>query len=194
MYLSFSGVAEQPRHSEIVRILLEAAADANSGLPLTRACEKGHLEVVQLLLEAGADKNRVTYPGTTTVHLAVSNKRHEVLRLLLTARADKDAFNMHGLAPLHLACVYNSPEAVRLLLEARADKDLSNYSGMTPLHVAANDNDSDAPEAAQLLIQSAACVNKADEPRLSRPFLNFLLFGCMGGYEKIIFCKGSKNS
>ena len=48
-------VAADRGHLEVVRLLIEAGADANVAIAI--AAQNGHLEVVELLLQAGADKN-----------------------------------------------------------------------------------------------------------------------------------------
>ena len=71
-------VAAKNGNLEIVRLLLEAAAD--KGAPteaaagaLRVAAENGRLEVVGLLLEAGAGKDAAVKGGATALSIAAEN-------------------------------------------------------------------------------------------------------------------------
>jgi hypothetical protein len=60
--------------------------------PLHMACVSGHHEVVRLLIQEAADANKTTTDGDTPMHIAAFNGQLEVVRLLLDAGADKDTW------------------------------------------------------------------------------------------------------
>lgn len=60
--------------------------------PLHMACVSGHHEVVRLLIQEAADANQTTTNGDTPLHIAAFNGQFEVVRSLLAAGADKDSW------------------------------------------------------------------------------------------------------
>ncbi|OXV05179.1 hypothetical protein Egran_07053 [Elaphomyces granulatus] len=100
-------------------------------------------EVVRLLLEAGADaKARKLYePGTmeSVLHTAVAWWKQSMLPLLIRYGADVNASgaNPAGQTALHIAAQYGNEDALRELIRAGADVSTTYANGKTALHVAA---------------------------------------------------------
>ncbi|MEM9424270.1 MAG: ankyrin repeat domain-containing protein [Spirochaetota bacterium] len=147
--------------TEIIRMLLEAGADANAHTktnitPLHWAARYGRTEIVRMLLEAGADANTQTKSpfkpddpffnlrlpfdsyGKTPLHFVVMSCRTvcptETVRILVEAGADVNATDEHGVAPLHWAALRQDlTETVRILVEAGADVNAQIKSNDDPI-------------------------------------------------------------
>lgn len=138
-------IASMEGKEAIVRLLLEAGADANLGdahgyTPLMGAVCADSLPVVQLLLAAGADvRRRGARSGATALHDAAAGGHLEVARALLAAGADPHApETKEGLTVLMSAIQSLSPETVQLMLEAGADAAAVSSKGDTALDFARN--------------------------------------------------------
>ncbi|KAJ5642154.1 hypothetical protein N7490_006154 [Penicillium lividum] len=140
-------------HIEIVRLLLESGADANSigsggNTPLHYGsgpwCRESSLEVVELLIHHGADVTKaIDGPINnqwTPLHLATNKWSEDVVRLLLDKGARVNAKDTRGVTALHLVH-HTSTKIARLLLEHGADLSLEDEDGQTPLQVAAANGD-----------------------------------------------------
>jgi ankyrin repeat protein len=71
----------------VVKVLLEAGADANKALsngctPLQMAVHCGHLAVVEALLEAGADAKVMNNDGVTALSIAVHGGKAAIVAAL----------------------------------------------------------------------------------------------------------------
>jgi ankyrin repeat protein len=83
--------AVDSENTELLRLLVEAGADAKSGndyevTPLGEAARTGRLEMCQILIKAGADPNAA--PGGFPLIYGPVNENHlEVVRLLIEAGA-----------------------------------------------------------------------------------------------------------
>ncbi len=129
-------------NAEVVRVLLEAGADATGRDgrmgPLHLAAQKGYAEIVRLLarnaalLELGASGEN----GRTPLHVAVENSQLAAAKALLEMKASPNARDGSRRTPLHYAVSNCSPEMVRLLLDAGADTTAADESGATPLALA----------------------------------------------------------
>ena len=132
-------------------------------------------EVVRVLLEAGADASARAYYGQTPLHLAAANENPAVAALLLEAGADVNAREWMGRTPLHAAAAgNNNPAVIDLLLEAGADlqavgshaeeyvRIYSPMDGVTPLHEAAASNSN--PALVTALVQAGAEVDTGRPP------------------------------
>ncbi|MEJ2246218.1 MAG: ankyrin repeat domain-containing protein [Acidobacteriota bacterium] len=122
----------------------------NEATPLILASRNGHTEIVRLLLDAGANANanpfkytphrdwEVSYTPTallpmilqseisydaTALHAASQNGHIEIVRLLLEAGAKVDAQGNDDATALHAASQNGHAEIVKLLLEAGANVD-----------------------------------------------------------------------
>ncbi len=104
-------------HAEVVKVLLDAGADARSGSDwsLRIASERGHAEVVKMLLDAGADVH--TY-SDTALRWASERGHVEVVRTLLERGANVRACDDRAL----LTAAYKGHiEVVKMLLKAGAN-------------------------------------------------------------------------
>ena len=95
--------------------------------PLTRAVTNGQEEIVRLLLEAGADAKWRDDDNPTSIytalHSAAFNGHGEVVRILLEFGADMEAVKAYGVRPLHLAAWGGHLAVAQLLLDSGADKE-----------------------------------------------------------------------
>ena len=110
-------------HRDVVHVLLDRGADANStdvrrGTPLHGAASKGHREVVVLLLDSGADCDKAGEWGHTPLHGAVWNGHRDVVEVLLGAGADPNVRNNKGETPLYWATWVGRQDVVLLLTES----------------------------------------------------------------------------
>ncbi len=132
-------------------------------------------EVVRVLLEAGADANARAYYGQTPLTLAAGNANPAVATLLLEAGADVNAREWMGRTALHKAASSNeNPAMIDILLEAGADPQAvgsyaeeyrriySPMDGVTPLHEAAAGNRN--PAVVTALVRAGAEVNTGRPP------------------------------
>lgn len=119
---------------EVVRLLLDAGADADDGESLFHATETDDLELLATLIEAGADVN-----GIGVLHHAVEREAPAVLRLLLERGGDPNRatsyFSPHPL--LHHAIRNGRMAAtVTLLVEQGAEIGRVDGNGRTAYAVA----------------------------------------------------------
>ena len=120
--------AAQEGHAEIVSVLLDAGADANSvsrdGLtPLFQAAGGGHLAATQVLLRRGADAGR-RYPhfrGGTALHVAAAYGRLRCIEALLAHGADPNAQDQDSETPHGAAVRCKEEEAAELLQRAAGE-------------------------------------------------------------------------
>ncbi|KAG6509215.1 E3 ubiquitin-protein ligase XBAT33-like [Zingiber officinale] len=159
-------IAAAGGHSEIVLLLLEHGAGANSRsfngrTPLMEACRSGCWEAVQALLVFDCDVSKGSYwNGRTALHYAAEGGHAACIRLLvagfLSAGGDEaklDGFvnqaASSGVTALHLAALSGNADCVRLLLDLHAAVSAealclsspaaaSIGAGSTPLHYAAS--------------------------------------------------------
>lgn len=118
-------VASDEGHAGVVKVLLQAGASPDSGVPdvspLNMAASKGHVEVMRLLLAHGATVDANQDRGTPLAHAAVKGNIN-AMEPLLTHGAIPNATDARGEGPLHLAVRYGRLDAVRLLLARGANK------------------------------------------------------------------------
>ncbi|MEJ2111162.1 MAG: ankyrin repeat domain-containing protein [Acidobacteriota bacterium] len=120
----------------------------NEATPLILASQNGHAEIVRLLLDAGANANANPFKYTphsdyevsytpadllpvvhqseivyeaTALHTASRNGHTEIVKLLLEAGANVDATGNDDVTALHAASQNGHAEIVELLLEAGAN-------------------------------------------------------------------------
>ncbi|CAE7255996.1 ANKHD1 [Symbiodinium sp. KB8] len=134
--------ASERGHLEIVRLLLEACADADFGdrrhdiTPLLAASRNGRVDIAKLLLEAGADKQRCNCRGETPLWVASCRGNTDMVRLLLDTGLNVDQADNSGETPLCVACRFGREEIVCLLRQAGSDIFRTNRRGDSPLSLA----------------------------------------------------------
>ncbi len=123
------------RHTEVVRLLLEAKADPNRAslgmAPLFLASEKGDVKTVELLLKHGADVNarlaavdeemRVRNGDTALIASAATGISSATARLLIKAGADVNARAENGKTAVIQAVASENLDVLKALVEAKAD-------------------------------------------------------------------------
>jgi ankyrin repeat protein len=147
----------------MVRLLLEARADANEGdlSPLVRAARQGDADVVGLLVKQGAKVDMVDKDGTTAFYHAVA-RDGRIARMLLEARADVNK----GSSPLVRAAEKGDVDMVALLAKRVVDINAVSagfYRGTALYHSAGKD-----VRMARALLEARADINKGSSPPLVR--------------------------
>ncbi|KAF8541491.1 ankyrin repeat-containing domain protein [Trichophaea hybrida] len=115
----------------IVRILLDAGADANATeifgeSALCVAARNGHEEVVRELLDAGANANVIDRHGVTALPAAVRKGYEGIVRMLLQAGVDPNATDTNGVSVLSEAARKGHVGIVEMLLNAGAEASAVN--------------------------------------------------------------------
>jgi cytohesin len=147
---------------EAVDVLCRSGANVETGSPLCHAICKGNRDMVVRLIGFGADVNRIGDEGRTPLHVAMRTNL-DVVRALLAAGARHDAKDSRGFTPLHAACSESRPDCVAELLKAGADANASTAKRQTPLHIACSVWSMRSDEVAQMLIDSGANTEIADD-------------------------------
>lgn len=107
-------------------------------IPLVLAAMNDHIEVVRLLLDAGADANVRESNNLTALHFAAVEGHVDVVKALLAAGANPEAKPTDdGWTPLFYAIEKGQEEVVDALLRGGADPNSSNKDGISPLLYAA---------------------------------------------------------
>ena len=126
-------------HNEIVRILLDAGADAR-WIAISRAISEGHLSIVQMLLQHdnGLLEAANNYGFTPLLSATLSHQSH-IAHFLLDQGANACATTHDGKTTLLLECWCGPPDLdiVRRLLAAGIEVDARDKDQHTPLHRAA---------------------------------------------------------
>lgn len=107
--------------------------------PLLVAARDGHTEIVRELLTAGADANAVEPVfGAVPVHKAVYNGHADITQILVDHHGVDIDFQgaTNGYTPLHDAIWHGYEECARILFAAGARLDLVGHDGKTPLALA----------------------------------------------------------
>ena len=111
------------RHSDSDRV--------HEHTPLMKACEEGHDEIVRILLDAGADASWQTWLGSSAMSSACFFNRLSTIQILLNHDNDlleiEECFRM---TPLMAAAYYRDPDVVRLLIDRGAN--VHAITDMTP--------------------------------------------------------------
>jgi ankyrin repeat protein len=104
---------------EIAEILLQAGADPNLFIPISRAIEKSNSKLVQLAISYGA---RLKFDsGYQPLEKAAMNCTVDIVKQLIDAGCDVNPKYDKGFTPLSNACQRANIEIVKLLLESGAN-------------------------------------------------------------------------
>ncbi|XP_042235854.1 ankyrin repeat and SOCS box protein 3-like isoform X2 [Homarus americanus] len=145
----------QPCHSKVVKLLLNAGADANMtqgdnwSLPLPKAVVNKNLETVRYLLAAGADPNREDHKFGLPLHVAAGKGLLEITQLLLESGADINKVDEFHRTALHVLTYHQNVTAdallvLDLLLEKNINVNARMQDGTTALMLAIQSNWKDA--------------------------------------------------
>lgn len=97
----------------------------------------GNPAIIRLLLDAGADANAVDDGGRTPLHEGAKNDNPVVAAHLLAAGADPNALDNDGYTPLHHSAARgDNGRVIARLLAAGSDVRAESNDGRTPLHSA----------------------------------------------------------
>lgn len=98
LHLSTSNYITDPKHVEVVRLLIDNAGNINAvnqagNAPIHNAASYGHLEIIDLLIESEAAVDTEGEMGMVPLGLAALKKHHAVVDALLTHLIDQNKFN-----------------------------------------------------------------------------------------------------
>lgn len=168
------------RNAAMVKLLMEAGADARKGVyphreatsSLTIARDRGYDEIVALIEEEERLRreemscpNATVSPVQDQITMAIrEGNTAAAIRLLTADKSLIQACDRHGGTPLHLAAQTGNEELVEWLLQRRANVRKQDISGLTPLDRAAiaarpeNDMAQRFPAVARQLLDHGAEV------------------------------------
>jgi ankyrin repeat protein len=160
---------------------LVSSRDEHGDTPAHNAASAGDTGRIRLLLSLGADPNSLDRHSNETPLFEALRYCHgdpvKIVEQLLAAGAEAGWRNASGTTPLHLAAAGGHSWTIRALLDAGADIDAvagnaesfsPGFNGETPLLSAL---DSCEEEAAKLLIERGARVDKSSRARGSGPLV-----------------------
>lgn len=132
------GFAAMSGDLEMLRVLLKAGADPESGSALSEAVTFGHALVVRELIAAGADSSGVESTGINLMHWATITNRAEVIPVLAAAKVPLDDVDDNGYTPLMYAATidFGDTKTLEALLAAGADAQIKDYKNRGPLQQA----------------------------------------------------------
>ena len=133
-----------PRHSALIKALVEAGADVNArgrygNTSLLLAMGHNRRDIVALLLAHGANVFAKDEYGTTALMEAARMGDADLIRSLLKQGLDINAKSKPGMTPLMFACYagnHGDVNTVQVLLEHGADVNAKNKDGKTTLMLA----------------------------------------------------------
>jgi ankyrin repeat protein len=168
------------RNYDMVRLLMEAGADARKGIfphrdatsALAIARDRGYSEILFVIEEEERRRreelscsNAAVSPLQDQISSAIAQgDEATAVRLINADRTLIQACDRDGLTPLHVAARANSLELVSWLLERRANVRKKDPSDLTPLDQAAlaadprNDRADRFPQVAAMLLQHGAVL------------------------------------
>ena len=160
-------VASRLGHERIVRILLDAGANADTrkaplfATALYWAVVQGHTAIALLLIERGANVSIMTAERDSPLLAATRHNHTDIALALLQAGARPNSVDRFGDTPLWNAIARGNRAVVRALLRAGADPNLAHEDdGRTPLLAAV---DGGQRKIVKLLLNAGADPNRADE-------------------------------
>ena len=137
-HLSPLYLAASEGHTEVVKLLLDAGANAdepsmlNRSSPLHIAVQNGHVDTVRVLIKAVTDVNMATFSGKTPLLLAAGHDHHNIAKLLLQGGADVNKSDINY-TPLMVAAYSGHLNVVKVLLDGGADINRHNIDGRRAL-------------------------------------------------------------
>lgn len=138
--------------NDILKLLLDAGANAKTNYEIFDAISKNNSEAVQILLDHGVDPNAKDREGFTPLSSALKqNRSSRIVAALLEKGADPNKRDADGGTPLFHV---QTAEAARLLIERKADVNATLTDGFTPLMVAQG-----TTNILELLLESGAKVD-----------------------------------
>jgi hypothetical protein len=166
-------------HLEVVRTLLDAAADTNIHVDRGKTtfhlvCEKSTHHQVREFLQYGGDIRSVDYSGWTCLHWAVQGERSDqvaVIQELLRAGAHIEAQNKAGETPLFMAARLHRVDATQVLISRKADVDAPDFFDRSPLFIAGKfrfQPNSSAYHEVAILLSSAGAKSIGEDEAIDR--------------------------
>ena len=162
--------------------------DSRMGDPLIRAIENKHTEVVRILLDAGADTRYCgLYPATEAAKynrpkemrdaVAKADRKFQLFdaakqgnvklaRELLASGEPVDVVNRFGYTPLIIACKEKQVEVARIFARHGADPERRAKTGDTPMSAAVGNRNA---ELIAILAEAGASVQRKAADYLSSP-------------------------
>lgn len=160
------------RHPAMVKLLMEAGADARKGIfphrdatsALTIARDREYSEIVTIIEEEERLRrqelscpNATVSPVQDQINAAISNgDSASAIRLLEADRSLIQACDRNGRTPLHIAAEEADEDVVAWLLNRRAKVNHPDIHDLTPLDRAALSAEARFPAIANLLLQQGA--------------------------------------
>ena len=123
--------AAERNHSEIVKILLTAGANANYAnvfgvTPLMIAAQKGNIDIVSMLVAGGADVNAKSLINQTALLCALDYGQSNIASYLIDSGANVSDLDKYNRSTLMLAATIGDSNIVELLVEKGVDMNLQN--------------------------------------------------------------------
>jgi ankyrin repeat protein len=152
------------RDSRLVRLLMEAGADARKGIyphrdatsALTIARDREYHEIVDIIEEEERlRREELSCPNATISPVAEGNIS-QAIQMLKADPSLIHACDLNGATPLHIAAQEANLELVSWLLQKRANVNKRDLRGRTPLDRSALAANERFPETARLLLDHGA--------------------------------------
>ena len=175
------GTAIVQENLDIVRILIEKGADANTTYPietedgtvfemspLIEALELENSDIVSFLIVQGCVQLNVkNYQGASPLHIAVYNSMEDIVEKLLECDICIDGKDNEGATPLIIAAQEGDSKLLKKLLGKNAKIDEQDLSGYTALMVTVKrylmeDESEETRECVDILLEGNADVNATD--------------------------------
>jgi ankyrin repeat protein len=183
-------------YDSIVRILLEAGADARSNnragwSVIHHAISRGHMSIVEMLLNHGnGHLESLDSDGCTPLLFAIHSEQFEIVHFLLDRGANALATTEDGSTALMRACQRGADlRLVRRLLSAGVPVDARDKYLCTALHYAANRGNIEATRV--LIVEHNANMFAVDQAG-ETPFDYATCADSTDGQHALLECYGNK--
>jgi ankyrin repeat protein len=144
---------------DLIRSLLAANMDLNTGNALYWANHEGLERIAAILVDAGAPVDEIDRDGRTILSQAACRGRTAIVRILLDKGVRVNLPDRHGRTPFLMAACRGHCRIASLLLEKGADMHHKDYFGRSALSLAA---DQGHVEMVRWLIEQGANINEGD--------------------------------